>query len=89
MNYSIQITKQAKKDIDKQTPRLKQKIKVILIEVIAKNPFIGKFEATKEKIANVAEEVEEALNKKVEEMLDKGIERAKANGRRKLHARDL
>ena len=45
--------------------------------------------ATKEKIANVAEEVEEALNKKVEGMLDQAIERAKANGRRTLHARDL
>jgi len=45
--------------------------------------------ATKDKIANVAEEVEEALNKKVEDILDKAIERAKANGRRTLHARDL
>lgn len=45
--------------------------------------------ATKDKIANVAEEVEAALNKKVQEILDKGIERAKANGRRTLHARDL
>jgi len=45
--------------------------------------------ATKDKIANVAEEVEEALNDKVHEMLDKAIERAKANGRRTLHARDL
>lgn len=46
-------------------------------------------EAVKEKIPNVAEEVEEALNKKVQEMLDKACERAKANGRRTLHARDL
>ena len=45
--------------------------------------------AVKEKIPNVAEEVEGALNKKVEEMLDTGIERAKANGRKTLHARDL
>ena len=45
--------------------------------------------ATKDKIANVAEEVEGALNVKVLEMLDKGIERAKMNGRRTLHARDL
>jgi histone H3/H4 len=44
---------------------------------------------TKEKIANVAEEVEEALNKKIADDLDKAIERAKANGRRTLHARDL
>ena len=45
--------------------------------------------AVKEKIANVAGEVEEALNKKVQEILDKACERAKANGRRTLHARDL
>jgi histone H3/H4 len=45
--------------------------------------------AVKEKIANVAEEVEEALNVKVQEMLDKAVERAKANQRKTLHARDL
>jgi len=45
--------------------------------------------AVKDKIANVAEEVEQALNKKVQEMLDKACERAKKNGRRTLHARDL
>ena len=45
--------------------------------------------AVKEKIANVAGEVEHALNDKVQEILDKACERAKANGRRTLHARDL
>ena len=45
--------------------------------------------AVKDKISNVAEEVEQALNEKVRELLDKGCERAKANGRRTLHARDL
>lgn len=40
-------------------------------------------------ISSVAEEVEMALEKKVEEMLLQGIERAKANGRRTLQARDL
>ena len=45
--------------------------------------------AVKEKIANVAGEVSEALNEKVQEMLDKACERAKENGRRTLHARDL
>ena len=40
-------------------------------------------------IANVAEEVEPELEKKVEEMLGKAIERAKANQRRTLLARDL
>ncbi len=45
--------------------------------------------AVKENIANVSEEVEQALNEKVQEMLDVACERAKANGRRTLHARDL
>ena len=45
--------------------------------------------ALKGKIDNVAEEVEEALNQKVLEDLDKAIERAKANQRKTLHARDL
>jgi len=45
--------------------------------------------AVKDKIANVAGEVTDALNEKVQEMLDKAVERAKANGRRTLHARDL
>jgi len=40
-------------------------------------------------VGNVAEEVEEALEKKVEEILKKGIERAKANQRKTLLARDL
>lgn len=40
-------------------------------------------------ISSVAEEVEKKLEKKVEEMLIQGIERAKANGRRTLQARDL
>ncbi len=38
---------------------------------------------------NVAEEVVEALDKKVFEILEKARERAKANGRRTLQARDL
>lgn len=37
----------------------------------------------------VAGEVAEALNKKVEELLKIASERAKANGRRTLQARDL
>jgi len=47
-------------------------------------------ELDKEKvIGNVAEEVEEALDKKVEEILSKAIDRAKANQRKTLQARDL
>jgi histone H3/H4 len=38
---------------------------------------------------NVAEEVAAALNKKVEQILKEASERAKANGRRTLQARDL
>ena len=38
---------------------------------------------------NVAAEVAEALNKKVINLLHEASERAKANGRRTLQARDL
>jgi len=38
---------------------------------------------------NVASDVAEALNKKVEQLLQEAAERAKANGRRTLQARDL
>ncbi len=40
-------------------------------------------------ITSVADEVELALERKVEEVLREGIKRAKANGRRTLQARDL
>ena len=40
-------------------------------------------------IGNVAEEVEQALEKKTEEILKKAIQRAKANQRKTLLARDL
>jgi len=40
-------------------------------------------------VNNVAEEVETALDKKVEEMLGVAIARAKANQRKTLLARDL
>jgi histone H3/H4 len=44
-------------------------------------------EATKD--LNVASDVAEALNRKVEKLLEEAAERAKANGRRTLYARDL
>ena len=44
-------------------------------------------EAVKE--LQVSSDVPEALNKKVEELLKQAEERAKANGRRTLYARDL
>lgn len=40
--YVIRIAKQARKDIEKLDPRLKQKLRVILEEVIAVNPHEGK-----------------------------------------------
>jgi len=40
-------------------------------------------------ITSVAEEVEKELERKVEGMIRKGIERAKANQRKTLLARDL
>lgn len=46
-------------------------------------------EAVKEKIPNVASEVAEALNERVKKLLEEAAERALANGRRTLHARDL
>ena len=40
-------------------------------------------------VTSVAEEVGTAMEKKVEDMLSEAIQRAKANGRRTLQARDL
>lgn len=42
LDYQIRITHQAEKDIKKLTPKLKQKLYDILIEVIAKEPLQGK-----------------------------------------------
>lgn len=40
-------------------------------------------------VSSVADEVETALERKVEDLLTEAIKRAKANGRRTLQARDL
>jgi len=40
-------------------------------------------------ISSVADEVEIAMERKVEEILSDAIKRAKANGRRTMQARDL
>jgi len=40
-------------------------------------------------ISSVADEVETALERKVEDILSDGIKRAKANNRKTLQARDL
>ena len=49
---------------------------------------VKKLDETKE-INNVATEVEQELEKKVNEILEKAIKRAKANQRKTLLARDL
>jgi len=40
--YEIKITKTSRRDIDLLTPKLKKKLKDILIEIIAENPYAGK-----------------------------------------------
>jgi mRNA-degrading endonuclease RelE of RelBE toxin-antitoxin system len=40
--YEIRITKQARKDIDKLTSKLKLKLRDVLTEIIAENPYEGK-----------------------------------------------
>ena len=40
--YEVRFTKQAKKDINKLTPKLRKKLKSILVEVIAQRPYEGK-----------------------------------------------
>jgi len=41
------------------------------------------------KVPNISGDVAEELDKKATEILQKAVERAKANGRRTLYARDL
>ncbi len=43
----------------------------------------------KNRIPNVAEEVEEALNDKAHQILEEAVKRAEANQRKTLQARDL
>jgi len=40
--YKIRITNQAKKDIQKLTPKIKQKLRDILMDVISQSPYEGK-----------------------------------------------
>ncbi len=58
---------------------IKSNIKKVVRELQGKN----------EEVSSVAEEVEIALERKVEKILADGIERAKQNKRRTLQARDL
>jgi len=41
-NYSIKITKQALKDIKTLSPKLKNKLRAILSEIISEEPLVGK-----------------------------------------------
>jgi mRNA-degrading endonuclease RelE of RelBE toxin-antitoxin system len=41
-SYEIHVTRRAQKDIERLTPKLRDKLYDILSEVIAKNPFEGK-----------------------------------------------
>ena len=50
---------------------------------------VKELQGQNEEVSSVAVEVERALERKVEEILRDAIERAKANRRRTLHARDL
>lgn len=40
--WEIRFTNQAKKDVDKLSPKLKDKLRDILLEVLALNPYEGK-----------------------------------------------
>jgi mRNA-degrading endonuclease RelE of RelBE toxin-antitoxin system len=40
--YEIRITRQAAKDIERLTPKLKQKLRIILVDILAVNPYEGK-----------------------------------------------
>jgi Txe/YoeB family toxin of Txe-Axe toxin-antitoxin module len=40
--YAIRITRQAKKDIDTLAPKLKQKLRAILVNVLAHDPHEGR-----------------------------------------------
>ncbi|OGP54103.1 MAG: hypothetical protein A2Y65_12850 [Deltaproteobacteria bacterium RBG_13_52_11] len=40
--YEIKFTRRAKKDVEKLSPKIKKKLKDILVEVIAQDPFRGK-----------------------------------------------
>ena len=42
MIYDVRFTKEAKKDISKLTPKLKQKLKKIVQDTLITNPYIGK-----------------------------------------------
>jgi mRNA interferase RelE/StbE len=42
MTYSVLLNKQAKKDVDKLSPKLRAKLRVLLLDVLSLDPFRGK-----------------------------------------------
>ena len=40
--WEVRFTKQAKKDVERLPPKLKAKLRDILVEVLARNPYEGK-----------------------------------------------
>ena len=70
----------------KKRIRIKNKMGLIIKSNI--RPRVKELDKDDE-ISSVSDEVETALERKVEDILAEGIKRAKANGRRTLQARDL
>ena len=66
-----------------------KKIKNALNYKIKYKKVVKELQGKNEEVSSVAEEVETALERKVEKILVDGIERAKANKRRTLQGRDL
>ena len=40
--WEIRFTKQARKDVEKLSPKLREKLRDILVEVLANEPYVGK-----------------------------------------------
>lgn len=74
----------------KRKKKVKKRIKNKMGLIIKSNirPRVKELDKDDE-ISSVSDEVETALERKVEDILAEGIKRAKANGRRTLQARDL
>jgi histone H3/H4 len=75
-----------KKKVKKRTKIINNKMGLIIKSNI--RPRVKELDKDDE-ISSVSDEVETALERKVEDILAEGIKRAKANGRRTLQARDL
>ena len=41
-SYEVRFLREARKDFDKLSPKLKLKLRQILVEVVARNPYAGK-----------------------------------------------